>query len=94
MATFFPFRSFAHILDDGGGRRTTLRGRTNILKRYRIQAMGYNLSLLMRALIGVGTPKQAMAQAISVIATGVFDLIGMFVAIWRAPQRRCLLPCS
>ena len=56
-------RSFQHVLDCGGGRRTTLRGRTNIEKRYRIQAMGANLSLLMRHLVGVGTPKQALAAS-------------------------------
>lgn len=56
-------RSFEHILDCGGARRTTLRGQENILKRYLIQSMGINLSLLMRKLIGIGTPKQALATA-------------------------------
>jgi transposase len=54
-------RSFEHVLDCGGARRTTLRGRENIRKRYLIQAACANLSLLMRHLIGVGTPKQALA---------------------------------
>lgn len=56
-------RSFEHVLDCGGARKTTLRGRDNIRKRYLIQAMGCNLSLLMRKLIGVGTVKQALALA-------------------------------
>ncbi|MGH7621822.1 MAG: transposase, partial [Gemmatimonadaceae bacterium] len=34
----FAERSFVHVLDYGGARRTTLRGRENILKRYVIQA--------------------------------------------------------
>ena len=54
-------RSFAHVLDAGGLRRTTLRGRANIEKRYVVGALCYNLSLLMRSLFGVGTPKQALA---------------------------------
>jgi hypothetical protein len=54
-------RSFEHILDCGGARQTTLRGRENIRKRYLIQAACANLSLLMRHLVGVGTPKQALA---------------------------------
>lgn len=58
-------RSFEHVLDEGGGRRTTLRGRENILKRYCIQAMGMNLSLMMRKIAGIGTPKQALAPAFS-----------------------------
>jgi transposase len=56
-------RSFEHVLDCGGARKTTLRGRETIKKRYVIQAMGCNLSLLMRKLIGVGTVKQALALA-------------------------------
>ena len=56
-------RGFQHVLDCGGGRRTTLRGRDNVIKRYLIQAAGANLSLLMRALCGIGTPKQALAAA-------------------------------
>ena len=55
-------RSFAHVLDAGGLRRTTLRGRANIEKRYVVGALCYNLSLLMRRLFGIGTPKQALAK--------------------------------
>jgi transposase len=54
-------RSFAHILDSGGMRRTTLRGQLNLDKRYKIAAATYNLSQLMRHLFGRGTPKQAAA---------------------------------
>ena len=57
----FVERSFEHTLDCGGARRTTLRGRENIRKRYLIQAACANLSLLMRRLTGIGTPKQALA---------------------------------
>jgi transposase len=70
-------RSFEHILDEGGGRRTTLRGRSNILKRYRIQALGYNLSLLMRTLIGIGTPKQAIAKAFYGLETTILALLSL-----------------
>ncbi len=57
-------RSFAHVLDAGGMRRATLRGRVNIEKRYKIAALGYNLSLAMRTLFGIGTPKQWAALEI------------------------------
>lgn len=57
-------RSFAHILDAGGMRRATLRGRENIEKRYKIAALGYNISLILRMMFGVGTPKQWAAAAI------------------------------
>src|SRR5580693_10505393 len=52
-------RSFAHILDRGGMRRAWLRGRENVHKRYLIHVAGFNLGLLMRALYGKGTPREA-----------------------------------
>ena len=55
-------RSFAHILDAGGARRTTLRGLGNLNKRCKVSAAIYNLSQLMRKLFGVGTPKQLAAM--------------------------------
>ncbi len=58
-------RSFAHILDCGGMRRTTLRGNENIAKRYIVAAACYNLSMIMRLTFGIGTLKQAIASNIS-----------------------------
>jgi transposase len=55
-------RSFAHILDAGGARRTTLRGLRNLNKRFKMSAAIYNLSQLMRNLFGMGTPKQLAAM--------------------------------
>jgi len=62
-------RSFAHILDAGGARRTTLRGLENLNKRFKVSAAIYNLSQLMRKLFGVGTPKQlaAMGKALFLV---------------------------
>lgn len=55
-------RSFAHVLDCGGERRTTLRGINNIRKRYLIATATYNFSLLMRTIFGIGTQKQWLAN--------------------------------
>lgn len=63
----FAERSFVHVLDYGGARRTTLRGRENILKRYLIQAACLNLSILLRHLTGIGTLKQTGAAPAAVI---------------------------
>jgi hypothetical protein len=62
-------RSFAHILDAGGARRTTLRGLENLNKRFKVSAAIYNISQLMRKLFGVGTPKQlaAMGKALFLV---------------------------
>ena len=61
-------RSNAHCYETGGLRRVHVRRRANVEKRVLIQAATYNLALLMRALIGVGTPK---------------GLVGRFAAVWN-----------
>jgi transposase len=50
-------RSFAHVCETGGGRRTWLRGLENVSKRYVLQVAAHNLGLLMRKLFGVGKPR-------------------------------------
>ena len=50
-------RSFAHIYDTGGMRRTHLRGHRNILKRLLIHVAAFNLSLILRCEMGLGTPR-------------------------------------
>ena len=50
-------RSFQHVLDRGGMRRTHLRGQENVHKRYILCVAGFNLGLLMRKKTGFGTPK-------------------------------------
>ncbi len=51
-------RSFAHCYETGGMRRCHLRGRENILKRQLIHVGAFNLSLVMRKLLGAGTPRE------------------------------------
>jgi transposase len=72
-------RGFAHILDCGGMRRATLRGRLNLQKRFKLAAAFYNLSQLMRKLCGVGTPKQWAAMGRG--AVGAF-LDGLLMGLW------------
>lgn len=50
-------RTFAHVCETGAARRTRLRGRENVEKRYLLQAAAANLALVMRALFGLGTPR-------------------------------------
>ena len=47
-------RSFAHVLERGGMRRTWLRGRQNVHKRYLVHVAGYNLGILLHASPAVG----------------------------------------
>jgi len=67
-------RSFAHALDAGGSRRTTLRGLGNLNKRFKITAAIYNLSQLMREIWGIGTPKQWVA-GVKTLALSLFRVL-------------------
>src|SRR5262250_2710409 len=69
-------RSFAHAYETGGMRRLHLRGRQNILKRVLIHIGGFNLSLVMRELLGKGTPRGY--QGFSA------DAVLMFLRLWIA----------
>lgn len=56
-------RSFAHLYESGGMRRTHLRGHENILKRLVVHAGGFNLGLILRHHFGVGTPRGLQGRA-------------------------------
>jgi transposase len=60
-------RCFAHVFDRSGMRRTWLRGRNNLHKRYLLLVAGYNLGALMRAIIGAGTPREVVARGKALI---------------------------
>jgi transposase len=61
-------RSFAHTLETGGMRRVHLRGRINILKRVLIHVGGFDLGLVMRKLIGKGTPRGLQGAFLRLLA--------------------------
>lgn len=94
-------RGFAHILDAGGMRRTTLRGWQNLNKRFKLAAAFYNVSQLMRKLFGVGTPKQmaatmergrqaifSLATPLLMLVTGFIDTMTEFILLNRSSRAR------
>lgn len=68
-------RSFAHCYDTGGMRRTHLRGRNNILKRQLIHVGAFNLSLILRQLLGAGTPREWKNRIGTLLALVYFLLL-------------------
>ncbi len=50
-------RSFAHVLESGGMRRTHPRGRENNEKRYLVPVSAFSMGLVMRKLCGFGAPR-------------------------------------
>ena len=76
-------RSFAHAYETGGMRRVHLRGRENILKRVLIHLGGFNLSLVMRQLLGKGTPRGL--QGLS--ADTLLALLRLWIAVLMCTER-------
>jgi transposase len=87
-------RSFAHVCETGGGRRTWLRGLDKVNKRYLVQVAAHNLGLLMRKLFGMGKPRALQG------AGGIAFVLGWLY--WRSAARVggwygstvCALPIS
>jgi transposase len=50
-------RSFAHVCQTGATRRLWLRGQENVAKWYLMRVAARNLSVIMRALFNIGTPR-------------------------------------
>jgi transposase len=55
-------RTFAHICDSGGMRRTWLRELVNVSKRYLIAAAAHNLGRILRKLFGIGKPRALQGE--------------------------------
>jgi transposase len=79
-------RPFAHLYETGGMRRVYLRGHTNILKRVLIHTGGFNLGLLMRQLIGVGTPRGLQGRVHALMAA-LLTLFGSLSALATRHRR-------
>jgi hypothetical protein len=74
-------RSFAHVCETGGGRRTWLRGLVNVSKRYLMQVAAHNLGIVMRKLFKVGTPRSLQGAAAAWAA-----IVALSQTWWRAFQ--------
>ena len=66
-------RTFAHVCETGGARRSWRRGLPHVSKRYLMQVAGHNLGILMRKLFGIGTPR-GLQGACAALAAVVWAL--------------------
>ena len=73
-------RSFAHLCDTGGGRRTWLRGLINVTKRYLLAAAAHNLGRILRKLFGIGKPKSLQGDS-SLTALVQFAVARFLIAV-------------
>ena len=60
-------RSFAQCYETGGMRRCTLRGWDNILKRLLVHVGAFNLGLVLRNMLGAGTPRGLKDRAAGLV---------------------------
>ena len=82
-------RSFAHISETGGARRTWLRGLEKINKRYRLTVAAHNLGLLMRSLFGTGKPRQSAAlQPLQLLCSATTEALNAISATLGALTKR------
>jgi hypothetical protein len=77
-------RTFAHICETGGMRRTWLRGLENVTKRYCIAAAAHNLGRILRKLFGVGKPRALQGEnRLSSLAPLLITLLSVLLACCR-----------
>ncbi len=72
-------RTFAHVCETGGARRSWLRGLLEVGKHYLVAVAGHNPGVMMRHVFGRGTPRGLQ---------GLRRMVGRWLAGWL----RALLP--
>jgi transposase len=79
-------RSFAHVCETGAGRRSWLRGLLKVGKRYLMQVAGHNLGIIMRWVVGKGTPRSLQGLRAAVVAwiLGWMGPLARMVPVWSA----------
>jgi transposase len=89
-------RSFAHVCETGGARRTWLRGRVNVSKRYLMQVAAFNLGVVMRSVFGVGKPRvlQGAGGIVFALILWLWTVLAGGVRRWCGPRAREATPSS
>jgi len=85
-------RSFAHVCESGGMRRTWLRGVVETTKRYLMAAAAHNLGRVLLKLFGVGKPRGL--QGFGGVCWALESLVGVLPPrhpAWPSPAR--LIAC-
>ena len=83
-------RSFAHVCETGGARRTWLRGLEKINKRYLIVTAARNLGLLMLKAFGIGKPR-CLQAGMEAFGAGMFGCLRVLRALWTTERLRTRL---
>ena len=88
-------RTFAHVCDTGGARRSWLRGVVDVTKRYLIAAAAHNLGRILRALCGIGKPRVLQAGAgEDSAARRLAALLQFLITRWQRARARFQRPLT
>ncbi|MGC2172057.1 MAG: transposase [Candidatus Sulfotelmatobacter sp.] len=82
-------RTFAHVCDTGGMRRSWLKGIAKVTKRYLIAAAAHNLGRILRKLFGIGKPRAFQGQGglAALASLAVMTLMWLAIRPSRQPPR-------
>jgi transposase len=81
-------RTFAHVCDTGGMRRSWLKQVVNVSKRYLIAAAAHNLGRILRKLFGIGKPRRLQDLA------DLAALVQLLITPWPARLTRWRRPTN
>ena len=76
-------RSFAHVCETGGARRSWLHELENVTKRYLMYVAGKNLGVIMRSLFGMGKPRTLQTEG-GGGCSSIWAVIWSYIGSWRA----------
>ena len=83
-------RSFAHVCDTGGMRRSWLHGVVETAKRYVLAAAAHNLGRILWKLFGIGKPRslQGRGGLAAFVQLAIFTLFRTIARLGDPPPRR------
>jgi transposase len=76
-------RTFAHVCNRGGMRRTWVKGVAKLAKRYLIAVAGHNLGRILYKLFGIGKPKALQGKG------GLAALVYLVIVDWWSLLAAC-----
>jgi transposase len=91
-------RTFAHVCETGGARRSWLQGIDKVRKRYLMAAAAHNLGRLMRELFGMGTPRglqqaaEALDELLLAAHLATMAIWSVVAVIWQQITRSRRIP--
>jgi transposase len=85
-------RTFAHVCDTGGMRRSWVKGVAKLAKRYLIAVAAHNLGRILRTLFGVGKPKALQGEGGVAALAYLLVLAAAFLLAGPEPRESCRTP--